>query len=78
MVTMQNEPHFEPYSYPGMRMDPADQVDFALQMGPAFQKSGLSTRIICWDHNFDEYTYPIEVLDNPDARQWIDGSAFHA
>jgi glucosylceramidase len=77
-VTMQNEPHFEPYGYQGMRMDPADQIAFALQLGPAFRNAGLSTRIICWDHNFDEYTYPIEVLDDPDARQWIDGSAFHA
>ena len=77
-VTMQNEPHFEPYSYQGMRMDPADQIAFALQLGPAFRTAGLSTRIICWDHNFDEYTYPIEVLNDPDARQWIDGSAFHA
>ena len=77
-VTMQNEPHYEPYSYPGMRMEPADQAALALQMGPAFQNAGLSTRIICWDHNFDEYNYPIEVLDDPAARQWIDGSAFHA
>ncbi len=77
-VTMQNEPHFEPYGYPGMRMEPADQIALALQMGPAFQTAGLSTRIICWDHNFDEYTYPIEVLDDINARQWIDGSAFHA
>jgi glucosylceramidase len=77
-VTLQNEPHYEPYSYPGMRMEPDDQIALALQMGPAFQNAGLSTRIICWDHNFDEYNYPIEVLDDPAARQWIDGSAFHA
>ncbi len=77
-VTMQNEPHFEPYSYQGMRMDATDQIAFALQLGPAVRSAGFSTRIICWDHNFDEYTYPITVLDDPDARQWIDGSAFHA
>ena len=77
-VTMQNEPHYEPYSYPGMLMDPADQIAFALRLGPAIHDAGFSTRIICWDHNFDEYSYPIAVLNDADARQWIDGSAFHA
>ena len=78
VVTMQNEPHFEPGSYQGMRMEPADQAAFALQLGPAIQAAGLSTRVICWDHNFDEYTYPITVLSDAAARLWIDGSAFHA
>ena len=77
-VTMQNEPHFEPGSYQGMRMEPADQAAFALQLGPAIQAAGYSTRIICWDHNCDETNYPITVLSDTSARVWINGSAFHA
>ena len=77
-VTMQNEPHFEPGGYQGMRMEPADQDAFALQLGPAIQAAGYSTRIICWDHNCDEVSYPIAVLSDTSARVWINGSAFHA
>lgn len=77
-VTMQNEPHFEPVSYQGMRMEPTDQAALALQLGPAIQAAGYSTRIICWDHNCDETNYPIAVLSDTGARVWINGSAFHA
>jgi glucosylceramidase len=77
-VTMQNEPHHEPYSYQGMRMEPADQAALGLLMGPAFKQAGHSTRILCWDHNCDEMGYPITVMDDPAARNWIHGAAFHA
>ena len=77
-VTMQNEPHYEPYWYQGMRMEPAEQAALALQLGPAFKQAGHSTRILCWDHNCDEISYPIAVMDDPTARNWIHGAAFHA
>lgn len=77
-VTMQNEPHHEPYSYQGMRMEPAEQAALGLQLGPAFKQAGHSTRILCWDHNCDEMSYPIAVMDDPAARNWIHGAAFHA
>lgn len=77
-VTLQNEPHHEPYSYQGMRMEPAEQAALGLQLGPAFKQAGHSTRILCWDHNCDEMSYPITVMDDPAARNWIHGAAFHA
>lgn len=77
-VTMQNEPHHEPYSYQGMRMEPAEQAALGLLMGPAFKQAGHATRILCWDHNCDEMSYPITVMDDPAARNWIHGAAFHA
>jgi glucosylceramidase len=77
-VTMQNEPHHEPYSYQGMRIEPAEQAALALQLGPAFKQAGHSTRILCWDHNCDEMSYPIAVMDDTTARNWIHGAAFHA
>ena len=77
-ITMQNEPHYEPYWYQGMRMEPADQAALGLQLGPAFKLAGHSTRIICWDHNCDEISYPIAVMDDPAANNWIHGAAFHA
>jgi O-glycosyl hydrolase len=77
-VTMQNEPHYEPGSYPGMRLEPADEATLAKSyLAPAFQAAGINTRILIWDHNWDEPNYPISVLNDSAARAVVDGSAFH-
>jgi glucosylceramidase len=46
-------------------------------LGPAFRAAGLATKIIVYDHNADRPDYPISILDDPDARKFVDGSAFH-
>jgi len=77
-VTVQNEPHHEPPDYPGMRMDAGEQAAFIRDhLGPAFAAQGLSTRILVWDHNWDEPEYPIAVLDDTGARTYAAGAAFH-
>ena len=76
-VTLQNEPHYEPFSYPGMRMEPADQIRLAILLGQKFGANGISTKIVIWDHNWDNPGYPITVLNDPEARQYIAGTAFH-
>src|SRR5258705_1699222 len=54
-ISVQNEPHYEPNDYPGMRLDPPARARFIGQyLGPLFQHSGLTTRILDWDHNWDE------------------------
>lgn len=77
-ITLQNEPHHEPYSYPGMRMEPEEAAAFVQgHLAPAFEAAGIQTKILIWDHNWDEYEYPITVLNDPAAKALIDGSAFH-
>lgn len=76
-VTLQNEPQYEPDNYSGMKMDPEDQAAFVKVLGPAFEDAGLSTEIIIWDHNWDDPDYPIEVLSDNEAYNYIAGSAFH-
>jgi glucosylceramidase len=46
-------------------------------LGPAFQAAGLTTKIILYDHNADHPEYPISILDDPAAKAFVDGSAFH-
>lgn len=76
-VTIQNEPH-HPGNNPSMFMSADDQIDFvANHLGPLFEANQIETKIIIWDHNADEYDYPINVLSNPKANSYIDGSAFH-
>lgn len=76
-VTLQNEPQYEPDTYSGMKMDPEDQAAFAKVLGKALEDAGLSTKIIIWDHNWDNPEFPIEVLRDAEAYEYIDGSAFH-
>ena len=76
-ITIQNEPH-HPGNNPSMYMSSADQAEFiGAHLGPLFEKENIDTKIIIWDHNADEYNYPIEVLSNAQANAYIDGSAFH-
>jgi len=77
-VTLQNEPHFEPGTYPGMRLEPADEAELVKNyLGPEFKAAGITAKILVWDHNWNEWKYPIKVLDDSEARAVADGSAFH-
>ncbi|WP_188889076.1 S-layer homology domain-containing protein [Paenibacillus radicis (ex Gao et al. 2016)] len=76
-ITLQNEPHHEAANYPGMRMEPEDQAELVKHLGPAFEAAGITTKILVWDHNWDEPDYPIEILNDPEAKKYIAGSAFH-
>jgi len=77
-ITLQNEPHHEPYSYPGLRMEAEEAAEFVKDhLGPAFEAAGLEIKILIWDHNWDEPEYPITLLDDSDAKAFVDGSAFH-
>src|SRR5258705_12589440 len=77
-LTVQNEPHYEPNDYPGMRLDPHARARFIGQyLGPLFQRSGLTTRILDWDHNWDEPASPLAVLGDSGARRYVAGVAWH-
>jgi len=77
-ITIQNEPYYEPYNYPGMRFDPEDAAEFVRDhLKPAFEATHIETKILIWDHNWDNWEYPLEFLDNPQAKASVDGVAFH-
>jgi glucosylceramidase len=77
-LTVQNEPHFEPTNYPGMRLDPTDRARFIREnLGPLFQRKGISTLILEWDHNWDDPDAPLRVLGDSVARRYIGGVAWH-
>jgi glucosylceramidase len=76
-ITIQNEP-LHPGNTPSMYMLAADQANFIKSaLGPAFQKASLSTKIIVYDHNADRPDYPMDILADPAANAYVDGSAFH-
>lgn len=76
-ITIQNEPYHDGNN-PSMFMTPEDQASFVKNhLGPAFEMANIDTKIIVWDHNCDNPNYPITVLNDPLAKSYIDGSAFH-
>jgi glucosylceramidase len=76
-VTIQNEPLYGGNN-PSMLMSATEQADFIKNhLGPAFQTASINTKIIVYDHNADRPDYPLIILDDASARQYVDGSAFH-
>lgn len=76
-ITPQNEP-LNPYNTPSMVMQATDEAAFIGQsLGPAFQKAGIKTKIIVYDHNCDRPDYPLTILNDAKAAEYVDGSGFH-
>ncbi|WP_423148493.1 glycoside hydrolase family 30 protein [Rubrolithibacter danxiaensis] len=76
-ITIQNEP-LHPGNNPSMYMEAADQATFIKNnLGPAFKAANINTKIIVYDHNADRPDYPLTILNDPEAKQYVDGSAFH-
>ncbi len=77
-VTPQNEPLYFTANYPCMEMQADEQAEFIkTALGPTFREAGLKTQIILYDHNWDNITYGDLILSEPDANQYVAGTAFH-
>jgi glucosylceramidase len=77
-LTVQNEPAFEPLTYPGMALSADARARVIGQyLGPALARRTPTTAILGWDHNWDEPDQPLSVLADPDARRYLAGIAWH-
>ncbi len=80
-VTLQNEPLNHGNSM-SLYMPWQDQRDFLAVIGPAFEKAGITTEIILFDHNYnydgqgDQYRYPVQIYGTP-AGKYAAGSGWH-
>jgi glucosylceramidase len=76
-ITPQNEP-LNPNNNPSLVMQAADELSFVKNfLGPAFQSSGITAKIIVYDHNCDRPDYPETILQDATAKAFVNGSAFH-
>jgi glucosylceramidase len=76
-LTPQNEP-LHPGNNPSMYMSSEMQSKFIkTALGPIFQKQNIQTKIIVYDHNCDHPEYAIDLLNDPETRKYVNGSAFH-
>jgi len=76
-LTLQNEAQYEPYDYPGMRLSAQNETVLTKLLGPMLKANNLDTKIFVWDHNWDVPEYPLEILSDPVANQYVDGVAWH-
>lgn len=77
-ITLQNEPMYETGGYPTMKMLWEEQnIIIRDYLGPKFRDAGIATKIIIWDHNFDLAYYPMNILNDPITRQFVDGVGWH-
>lgn len=81
-ITVQNEPLFQTNSYPTMRMNVEEQIDFiGNHFGPKLASSDLITEIVGYDHNFrvdDDPDYPVTLLSDAQASRYVNAIAYHA
>ena len=82
-VTLQNEPLNRGNSM-SLYMSWEDQRDFIKQaVGPAFRAAGIKAKILLFDHNYNyddiasQKDYPLHILEDADAAQYVSGSAWH-
>jgi glucosylceramidase len=76
-ITPQNEP-LHPGNNPSLLMLAEQQAEFIKNnLGPAFAKAKIKTKIIVYDHNCNKPEYPLTILNDPKALPFVAGSAFH-
>lgn len=76
-ITVQNEP-LNDKNTPSMLMSAAEEAQFIRDdLGPAFKAARIRTKIILYDHNCNVPDYPLAILKDPRASQYVDGSGFH-
>jgi hypothetical protein len=64
-LSIQNEPQYLPPNYPGNKLTPAQAAEIGDLTRAALDKAGLkSVGLTAWDHNWDGYQWPIDLLDN--------------
>lgn len=77
-LSIQNEPDFEPDSYPGMRWAPEGRAEFiGGHLGPRLRDEGIAAKILDWDHNWDKPEQPLAVLADARANPFVAGVAWH-
>jgi glucosylceramidase len=74
-LSVQNEPQFSPPGYPGMLMSSVQESNIINTLGPKLRAAGLGTKILGWDHNWDQPSYATDVLNRAGGN--LAGTAWH-
>ncbi|MGD9909210.1 MAG: glycoside hydrolase family 30 beta sandwich domain-containing protein [Candidatus Izemoplasmatales bacterium] len=82
-LSIQNEPYYAPYDYPGMTWT-IDTTKIFIRdfLGPKLVENGLTTSIMIWDHNPVDNNgnlidYPVRVLNNEETASYVGAIGVH-
>lgn len=79
-VSPQNEP-LNAYNCASTYIPAKEEAAFVKVLAATFKSNNVSTKIYVYDHNYDKFTYPIEVYNtlgsSYEGSEYVVGSAFH-
>ena len=76
-VTPQNEPLNRGNSA-SLYMGWEEEAAFVKEAsGPQFRENQITTKIYAYDHNYDEWDYPIKMYDDEVTASFLTGAAYH-
>lgn len=82
-LSVQNEPYYASYEYPGMTWTIDNTRRFVGDyLGPMLEAAGLTTKIMIWDHNPVDNNgnlieFPTKVLLDEEAANYVDAVGIH-
>ncbi|HEY0756800.1 MAG TPA: malectin domain-containing carbohydrate-binding protein [Ktedonobacteraceae bacterium] len=77
-LSPQNEPEFAPTNYPGMSWSASNENSFIKNnLSPALASAGLAPKMLGFDHNWNDTTYPSTLLGDATTRSKMAGIAWH-
>ena len=77
-VTPQNEPEYAPGNYSGMTWSASGENAFIKNnLSPALKGAGLSTKILGYDHNWNDTRFASTLLNDSTTRNDLAGIAWH-
>ncbi len=76
-MTLQNEPGISREDMPSMQLSYQQEINLVKALKTEFSANAITTKLWIYDHNFDNVSYPENVLADQDAYKSSDGTAFH-
>lgn len=79
-ISLQNEPLYVPKDYPGMSLPPEIEAGVLKQyLIPALAAEHIKSRVLIYDHNWDQPDYPEAILVDPALAnsEYVAGTAWH-
>ncbi len=78
MITPQNEPEYAPTNYSGMSWSASGENAFIKNnLSKALKDAGLSTKILGYDHNWNDTSFASTLLNDSTTRNDLTGIAWH-
>lgn len=75
-LSVQNEPLFGTAAYPAMFLPSDVEGPVGFRLAQLIAAAGLSTKLLAYDHNWNNASYPLAILDSQYGSAFA-GTAFH-